>query len=210
MTQKVMLVTGAGSGMGQLAARRALAAGWNVAALDVDSQGLEALGDQPGLLKCKTDITDFAAVQAAVAQCEAQWGAIDRLVNAAARFCPLGGKLVLCHVEDDIAFRRHIDAIGRIPQINTDQARELIAEQLLAVALNYVESCEAALAKSDLDCEVERVVEFGHRIVRYRQLADQRKVDLLVANTKDDDQLAMHGLAYALSVEITDVPQLLL
>ncbi len=134
----------------------------------------------------------------------------DQLVNAAARFCPPGGTLVLCHVEDDVAFRRHVEAIGRVPQINTDQARELIAEQLLAVASHYVDACAAELKRSDRDYTVEKVVEFGHRIVRYRTLADERKVDLLVTDTKDEDQLAMQGLAYALSVEITDVPQLLL
>ncbi len=89
MTQKVVLITGAGSGMGQLAARRALASGWKVAALDVHAEGLAALGDRPELLKCITDITDFDAVQAAVADCEARLGPIDRLVNAAA-IMPLG------------------------------------------------------------------------------------------------------------------------
>lgn len=48
MTAKVVLITGAGSGMGHLAARRALAAGWKVAALDVDDRGLDALGEHPG------------------------------------------------------------------------------------------------------------------------------------------------------------------
>ena len=29
-------------------------------------------------------------------------------------------------------------------------------------------------------------------------------------NTKDDDQLAMHGLAYPLAVELRDIPLLML
>jgi hypothetical protein len=53
-------------------------------------------------------------------------------------------------------------------------------------------------------------VEFGHRVVRYRQLVQEHNVDLLVTNTKQEDQLAINGLAYALSVELTEVPQLLL
>ena len=50
----------------------------------------------------------------------------------------------------------------------------------------------------------------GHHVREYRRLIDDNQVDLLVANTKDDDQLAMHGMAYSLSVELVDVPMLLL
>ena len=44
----------------------------------------------------------------------------------------------------------------------------------------------------------------------YRRLIAERNVKLLVMNTKDEDQLAMHGLAYPLSVELRDTPLLLL
>lgn len=134
----------------------------------------------------------------------------DHLVNAAARFCPADGTLTLAHIEDDRSFRHMIDAISRIPQINTDQARELIGEQLLAVAEHYIKSCIDGLAASPLACRPQQVVEFGHRVVRYRQLVQEHNVDLLVTNTKQEDQLAINGLAYALSVELTEVPQLLL
>lgn len=134
----------------------------------------------------------------------------DQLVNAAARFCPHDGTLTLAHIEDDRSFRRTIEAIGRIPQINTDQARDLIGEQLLASAKHYIESCVKGLVASPLHCHPHQVVEFGHRVVRYRQLVEEHNVDLLVTNTKQEDQLAINGLAYALSVELTEVPQLLL
>ena len=45
---------------------------------------------------------------------------------------------------------------------------------------------------------------------RVRQLVKKHDIGLLVANTKDEGQLAMHGMAYALSVELVDVPLLLL
>ena len=97
-----------------------------------------------------------------------------------------------------------------VAQINTDQARELIGEQLLAVAEHYIKSCIDGLAASPLACRPQQVVEFGHRVVRYRQLVQEHNVDLLVTNTKQEDQLAINGLAHALSVELTEVPQLLL
>jgi hypothetical protein len=39
---------------------------------------------------------------------------------------------------------------------------------------------------------------------------DEHHVDLLVLNTKDEDQLAIHGLAYPLAVELRNTPLLLL
>ncbi len=90
MSRTVLFITGAGSGLGMLAARRALDAGWAVAAVDVNQTGLDTLGaDGPQLLKLVVDITDFAAVEAAVNRAEEVLGPIDRLVNAAA-IMPLG------------------------------------------------------------------------------------------------------------------------
>jgi hypothetical protein len=41
-------------------------------------------------------------------------------------------------------------------------------------------------------------------------LITQHHIDLLVFNTKDDDQLAMHGLAYPLAIELRQIPLLML
>ncbi len=50
----------------------------------------------------------------------------------------------------------------------------------------------------------------GNHLRDYRRLIEEHKVDLLVMNTKDDEQLAMHGLAYPLTVELRNTPMLLL
>lgn len=86
---KTALITGAGSGMGQLAARRALSRGWKVAALDVNAAGLDALGNDSKLLKLVVDVTDAAAVTEAVNRAEQELGALDSVTNAAA-IMPLG------------------------------------------------------------------------------------------------------------------------
>ena len=65
MTGQVLFITGAGSGIGQLSAKRALQNGWKVAAVDVNQQGLDALGNNSAtLLKISCDITDPAAGRA--------------------------------------------------------------------------------------------------------------------------------------------------
>lgn len=89
MTNQVLLITGAGSGLGQLTAKKALNEGWKVAALDIDQQGLDKLGDSSSLLKIVVDVSDFTQVEEAVARCEAQLGPITRLTNAAG-IMPLG------------------------------------------------------------------------------------------------------------------------
>jgi NAD(P)-dependent dehydrogenase (short-subunit alcohol dehydrogenase family) len=72
-----------------MSAQRALATGWAVAAMDINAAGLEQLGESPKLLKLVADITDAAAVEAAVARCESELGPISRATNAAA-IMPLG------------------------------------------------------------------------------------------------------------------------
>ncbi|SFG91158.1 SDR family oxidoreductase [Pseudomonas sp. NFACC45] len=89
MNQNVLFITGAGSGLGQLSAKRALSDGWAVAAMDVNAAGLNQLGSSPKLLKLVVDITDPTAVEAAVERCETELGPITRLTNAAA-IMPLG------------------------------------------------------------------------------------------------------------------------
>ena len=51
---------------------------------------------------------------------------------------------------------------------------------------------------------------FGHHLAEYKRLIEQQEVDLLVLNTKDENQLAMHGMAYALAVELRQIPLLML
>ena len=83
-TPAVALVTGAASGMGQLAARRLAAAGASVAAVDVDGDGLAATVHRaPTMQSWECDVTDAGAVERLVKEVEAAFGPVDRLVHAA-------------------------------------------------------------------------------------------------------------------------------
>jgi len=132
------------------------------------------------------------------------------LVNRAARFTAPGGRLILAHIEDESTFERYLGVISRIPELDTRIARERIREQLLKEPADYMESCRRGLAEAGVELEVESVVAIGRRLSEYRRIVEQRKIDLLILNTKDDDQLAMHGLAYPLCVELREIPLLLL
>jgi NAD(P)-dependent dehydrogenase (short-subunit alcohol dehydrogenase family) len=82
---RVALVTGGGSGMGQLAVWRLAESGAAVGALDINSAGLDETAARfPGLIRPITvDVTDEAAVNDAVDEIETHLGPIDRVMNAA-------------------------------------------------------------------------------------------------------------------------------
>ena len=134
----------------------------------------------------------------------------NRLVNYAAHVTQPGGRLLLSHVEDDAIFERYMEVIAKISGIDTDLARQEIQDRLLKDPQDYIESCKEGLARSVPEITVEAMVTSGHHIRVYRRLIEEHEVDLLVMNTKDEDQLAMHGLAYPLAIELRAVPLLML
>jgi NAD(P)-dependent dehydrogenase (short-subunit alcohol dehydrogenase family) len=87
MTAKVAIVTGSGRGIGLAAARRFLAEGWRVALLDIDKTLLDnaiARIDRPeATLALHCDVSDAAAVHAAVHRAAVHFGRLDALVNNA-------------------------------------------------------------------------------------------------------------------------------
>ncbi len=134
----------------------------------------------------------------------------NRLINYGVRMCREGGTIWLCHVEDNVVFERYMNAIGRIPEIDSDDARILIENQLLKDAQEFIDGCSKVIHDEGPNITVNSFVGRGHHLRDHRRLIDDNDVDLLVLNTKDDDQLAMHGRAYSLSVELTDTSMLLL
>lgn len=85
-----ILITGAGSGMGQLAARNFATAGYEVAALDVNEKGLlETAEGFQNIRTFQTDVTSYDAVAEAVEETEQKLGPIKKVLNAAA-IMPLG------------------------------------------------------------------------------------------------------------------------
>mgnify|MGYP000616233221 CR=1 FL=1 len=89
-SEKSILITGAGSGMGQLAARNLATEGYQVAAVDVNERGLlETAEGFQNIRTFQTDVTDFASISEVVEETETKLGPIHRVLNAAA-VMPLG------------------------------------------------------------------------------------------------------------------------
>lgn len=134
----------------------------------------------------------------------------DRLVNWALRFTEPGGACWLTHVESGADFDRLLDVIAKIPEIETETARVLIQARLLMEATDYIEFCRKAIEAQGLDVRLEPRVSMGHRLSEYRRLVEEHRIDLLVMNTLDGEQLAMHGHAYPLAIELRQIPLLML
>ena len=88
MTDRVVIVTGAASGIGEAIARRLASDGWRVAGADIDGAGLarlvaESRGSSQSIRGYEVDVAAEASVQQMVGRVEADLGRIDALVNSA-------------------------------------------------------------------------------------------------------------------------------
>lgn len=134
----------------------------------------------------------------------------EALVNWAVRITEDDGHLLLTHVEDQTTYERMIDVISKISALDTDVARRTIRERLLKEPHDYIRSCREGLTRAGARVQVHELVTMGHRLSDYQRLVTQHEVDVLVLHTRDEDQLAMHGLAHPIAVELRDIPLLLL
>ncbi len=132
------------------------------------------------------------------------------LVSVAASLTAPQGILYLTHIEDEETFQRYMAVIEKIPEIDTDMAREAIAHQLLKEPADYIHSCRQGLQEAGRPLQVESIVQMGRHLEQYRSLIRQHAADLLVFPASREGMAAMHGRAYALAVELRRVPLLLL
>ncbi|MBU8538905.1 SDR family NAD(P)-dependent oxidoreductase [Falsiroseomonas tokyonensis] len=86
-TARVVLITGAGRGIGLATAQRFLAEGWRVALLDIDAALLDSamgtLAQSETTLALQCDVADALAITGAVRAAHAHFGRLDALVNNA-------------------------------------------------------------------------------------------------------------------------------
>ena len=103
MRKPLIIITGASSGIGEATARQLSALGYPLLLLARRIERLQALA-LPHTLCRQVDVTDAAALHAAVAEAEAQYGAADALVNNAGVM--LLGRM---HEQDPAEWQRMLD-----------------------------------------------------------------------------------------------------
>jgi len=102
---QVVLITGAGSGIGAATARFAVSRGYRVMLADVNIESAKLLAGQLGdrARACELDVRDADAWQATFAAAEAEFGPVDVLVNNA-------GIIHTGHASD-LSLQQHRDVI---------------------------------------------------------------------------------------------------
>ena len=147
---QIAIVTGAGSGLGEAAARRLAAQGARVAVLDRSLEAAQAVAGDIGGLALGADVTDQAAVEAAFAEIQAQWGAAPRIalncagVGTAGRILPRDGDL-------------NIEAFERTVRIN-----------LIGTYIVMAHAARGMAAQSPLDADGARGVIINTASIAYQ------------------------------------------
>ena len=134
----------------------------------------------------------------------------SRLVDYALRFTAPDGTCWLTHIESQRQFDYFVSAVEKIPEIETDDVRELVAEQLLKEPRDYIDSCRREIEARSVPVKIKAIVVMGDRLAEYRRLVEEDHCDLLVLNTWEGGKPAMQGQAYSLAVELRSIPLLLL
>ncbi len=133
-----------------------------------------------------------------------------RLINWGLRLVEQGGRITLVHIEDDAVFGRYLAAISKISGLDTELAETAIEKQLLHEASDYADEVKAVFEAEHPNVQVSKNIRLGHTVKEVLAVASHEECDLVVLNTKDEDQLAMAGKAYSVAVELIDKPLLLL
>jgi len=106
MADRVAVVTGAGSGLGRVAVRALLDAGYGVALAGRRPDALDVTADgHPDALAVPTDVADPAAVDALFAATVDRFGRVDLLFNNAGTFGPSGPP-------DEVDVQAFVDAVA--------------------------------------------------------------------------------------------------
>jgi meso-butanediol dehydrogenase/(S,S)-butanediol dehydrogenase/diacetyl reductase len=161
LSDKVIAITGAGSGMGAASARAASEEGAKVALLDHDLAAAEAVADsirQSGgrAIAVKVDVRDRAEVTSALAAVTAEFGRLDVMVNNAG----ISAKVpFLQTTEDDIRRVHDVNVIGVFIGMQ-EAARIFIAQGGGGKIIN---ACSVAARQANADFSAYAASKFAVR-----------------------------------------------
>ncbi|MBV8563319.1 MAG: SDR family NAD(P)-dependent oxidoreductase, partial [Actinobacteria bacterium] len=109
LQDKVCVITGAGGGMGEEAARVFSAEGAKVVAADVDAAAAERVAGEVGGLGVQVDVAEESSVEAMYAAAAGLYGGIDVLYNNAG----------ISPADDDSILDTSLEAWERVQAVNT-------------------------------------------------------------------------------------------
>ena len=117
--------------------------------------------------------------------------------------------LTMVQMDDQATYDRIFEIISKIPQIDTDDAQYYIQERRSLEMKDWVMRCIDALEKKGNAPHLSYMDIHDPSMKKCASLIEEHQADLLIINTKDDEQLAIHGLAYPIMVQFRNIPLLL-
>lgn len=199
---RVVLVTGAGSGIGRACVDAFVAQGAVVAALDIRTESLE--WHSPQVLGMVCDVTNSAQVEAAVQRIVAHFGGIDVLVSNAGNFPPS------CQLQDmqedlwqqslDLNLSSHMKVMRAcIPFLELGLAPSVVIVGSKNVPAPGPGASAYSVAKAGL-AQLARVaaLELGGKGIRVNTVHPNAVFD---TSLWTDEVLAQRALSYQLSVD---------
>ena len=132
------------------------------------------------------------------------------LIDAALTIVQEGGLISLAHIEDEAQYERYMSFISKIPEIDTEVARASIKDQMFKEAEAFVEVIKTTLEEQRVKVNIHADIRMGHQLRTYVSMVELNHIELVVIQSKDEDQIAIHGLSYPLAVELRDIPLLIM
>ena len=115
--------------------------------------------------------------------------------------------LELIHIEDETIFNYYLDAISKIPGINTEFAETNIKETILSLSGDFFRDVVSKLESDKVKTGIH--TQFGETIQCYDDIIKGHKIDLLVFEAEDESKMAMHSLGHSLTIQFPNVATLL-
>lgn len=115
--------------------------------------------------------------------------------------------LELIHIEDESTFDYYLDAIAKIPGINTEYAETSIKDTIMDLSGDFFTDVASKLGNEKVQTTIH--CRFGETVKCYEEIIKNREMDLLVFEAEDESKMAMHSLGHSLTIQFSNIATLL-
>lgn len=129
------------------------------------------------------------------------------LVNKALLLRKSIKNIELIHVEDEAIFKYYIDAIEKIPEINTELAETKLKETILELSEDFFRGVAKDLNDNQISTNIH--CQFGETVKCYEDIIKEQNIDLLVFEAEDESKMAMHSLGHSMTIQFPNIATLL-
>lgn len=134
----------------------------------------------------------------------------SKLVNFALNFVSIGTKLVLTDMINGKTFNYYIELVSKIASIETEPAREELQKLIVKMASEFEDDCITKLEEIMPDLAVAKHIDFAYKVQDYLNILNEHKADILIINSRTDEEKNLNTIAHSLAISVTDIPVMLI